>query len=247
MPFCFHPLFIFNVIYFDTFFCSLVIYSRASRLTPVPLWFLFQLSSKMTELMKSWTTRQRSHRRECNAQGRCLSGRKSWVLCILLRKHFRKQSLLEWVELHGAAAGEENLPAVGIQMEVCFLSLRACFISLLIKWHPTLDKQVLCCLIHVELVCSGPDSVYIVRGMHWSHKHKCDNFRSLFCCETEHLVSPYLFVHNESVFHFRYPNYDLLETFFVLLQRRQTDQMFFLIGWGRKDYFFKYIFSCCIL
>lgn len=36
------------------------------------------------------------------------------------------QSLLEWVELHGAAAGEENVPAAGIQMEeagVCLLSL----------------------------------------------------------------------------------------------------------------------------
>lgn len=59
---------------------------------------------------------------------------------------------------------------------VCFLSLRACFISLLIKWHLILDMLF---KIHVELVCSGPDSVYIVRGMHW-YKSQAQIWQLLF-------------------------------------------------------------------
>lgn len=99
------------------------------------------------------------------------------------------------------------------------------YISLLIKRDPTgHTSPTVCCIIHVELVCGGQGTVYIVRGMHRYHKHKPSFFILPWA-----LAFSVFFVHNESeAFHFEYPNCDLLDTFFDLSQRLCTERMFFL-------------------
>lgn len=140
------------------------------------------------------------------------------------------QSLLIWVEFHGAAAGEERVPAAGIQTEEAGLYLLSLFkgmfhipsykvTSYTGHTSPMLFK------IHVELVCSGPDSVYIVRGMHW-YQSQAQIWQHSFII----LPWDWALVFSESFcaqWNFKYPNYDLLDTFRVLLQRWWTEKMFF--------------------
>lgn len=155
------------------------------------------------------------------------------------------QSLLIWVEFHGAAAGEERVPAAGIQTEGAGLYLLSLFkgmfhipsykvTSYTGHTSPMLFK------IHVELVCSGPDSVYIVRGMHW-YQSQAQIWQHSFIIlpwDWALVFSESFFVHNETL------NILIMISWihFVFFCRDDELRKCFFIGWERKDYFFKAIF-----
>lgn len=142
-----------------------------------------------------------------------------------------------WISLCGSRRGESPYcghPKPRKRGSVCFLSLRACFISLLIKWHLTLDMLF---KIHVELVCSGPDSVYIVRGMHW-YKSQAQIWQLLFIIFAVRLSTLRFFLCTMRVFFTLNILIMISWIHFVFFCRDDGQNKCFFIGWEKKDYFF---------